>query len=150
MKWAWIVLGVMVVVVIGLFVYLNINGAKKPADNAQIANPASVYCEQQGGKLEIRTDANGGQYGVCTLKSGMECEEWTYYRGECGARNGSCMTDSNCIPDACCHAKSCTNKENTPLCNGIMCTQVCEPGTLDCGQGSCKCTNNKCIAEMAG
>jgi len=144
MKWVWIVLGVIVVAVMGLFIYFNING-EKSADNAQIANPASVYCEQQGGKLEIKTDASGGQYGVCTLKSGVECEEWSYFRGECG-----CESDSDCVQDSCCHAKSCTNKENAPLCKGIMCTQVCEAGTLDCRQGSCKCVNNKCTAEITG
>ncbi len=56
---------------------------QKQAQTTQIANPASVYCEEQGGKLEIRTDADGGQAGYCTLKDGTECEEWAYYRGEC-------------------------------------------------------------------
>jgi len=51
--------------------------------NAQLANPASVYCQQQGGKLEIRTDANGGQIGYCLFADGKECEEWAYFRGEC-------------------------------------------------------------------
>ncbi len=47
-------------------------------------NPASVYCEQQGNKLEIRTAADGSQYGVCVFPDGSTCEEWAYYRGECG------------------------------------------------------------------
>ncbi|GAB4480077.1 MAG: hypothetical protein Kow00124_26420 [Anaerolineae bacterium] len=46
-------------------------------------NPASVYCEEQGGTLEIRTDASGGQYGVCIFEDGSECDEWAFYRGEC-------------------------------------------------------------------
>ncbi len=46
-------------------------------------NPASVYCEQQGGKLEIRTDSAGGEYGVCKFDDGSECDEWAYYRNEC-------------------------------------------------------------------
>ena len=46
-------------------------------------NPASVYCEQQGGRLEIRTDAQGGQSGTCIFADGSECEEWAYFRGEC-------------------------------------------------------------------
>lgn len=49
----------------------------------QIANPASVYCEEQGGTLEIRTAADGSQSGYCKLKDGTECEEWAYFRGEC-------------------------------------------------------------------
>ncbi len=48
-----------------------------------IANPASVYCINNGGKLEIREDAEGNQYGVCLFSDGIECEEWAYFRGEC-------------------------------------------------------------------
>lgn len=50
-----------------------------------IANPASTYCVEQGYKLEIRTDPlSGGQYGVCIFPDGKECEEWKFFRGECG------------------------------------------------------------------
>ncbi len=49
-----------------------------------MANPASVFCEEQGGTLEIRTDTkNEGQIGICILPYGIECEEWAYFRGEC-------------------------------------------------------------------
>jgi putative hemolysin len=51
---------------------------------AEIANPASVYCTQQGNKLEIRTAADGSQSGVCIFPDGSTCDEWAYYRGECG------------------------------------------------------------------
>jgi putative hemolysin len=50
--------------------------------NVQIANPASVYCEQQGGNLKI-VDTPDGQQGICKLKDGTECDEWAYFRGEC-------------------------------------------------------------------
>ena len=46
-------------------------------------NPASVYCEQNGGKLEFRQDAAGGVAGSCVFSDGNECDEWAYYRGEC-------------------------------------------------------------------
>ncbi len=52
-------------------------------DQAGIANPASVNCEQKGGTLEIRTDATGSQVGYCKFSDGSECEEWAFYRGEC-------------------------------------------------------------------
>jgi putative hemolysin len=48
-----------------------------------IPNPASVYCEQQGNKLEIRTAADGSQYGICIFPDGSMCDEWAYFRGEC-------------------------------------------------------------------
>jgi putative hemolysin len=50
---------------------------------ANMPNPASVYCEQQGNKLEIRTAADGSQSGTCVLSDGSMCDEWAYFRGEC-------------------------------------------------------------------
>jgi hypothetical protein len=47
-------------------------------------NPASVYCEQSGNKLEIRTAADGSRNGICVFADGSTCDEWAYYRGECG------------------------------------------------------------------
>ena len=51
---------------------------------ANLPNPASVYCEGQGNHLEIRTSADGSQVGVCIFPDGSECEEWAFMRGECG------------------------------------------------------------------
>jgi putative hemolysin len=51
---------------------------------AGMPNPASVYCTQKGNKLEIRTVADGSQNGICVLPDGSTCDEWAYYRGECG------------------------------------------------------------------
>jgi len=50
---------------------------------AGLPNPASVYCEQQGNRLEIRTAADGSQSGVCIFPDGSECDEFAYFRGEC-------------------------------------------------------------------
>ena len=47
-------------------------------------NPASVYCVQHGNKLEIHTAADGSQSGVCVFPDGSTCDEWAYFRGECG------------------------------------------------------------------
>jgi putative hemolysin/predicted secreted protein len=47
--------------------------------SSQIANPASVYCGQMGGTLEIKTDATGGQYGMCSFGNGTSCEEWALF-----------------------------------------------------------------------
>jgi putative hemolysin len=58
-------------------------GNAPPDEPVGLANPASVYCEDQGGELEIRTAEDGGQYGVCMFDDGTECEEWAYFREEC-------------------------------------------------------------------
>jgi putative hemolysin len=52
-------------------------------DPADLPNPASVFCEEQGGQIEIRTDASGNQVGVCLFQDGSECDEWAYFRDEC-------------------------------------------------------------------
>jgi putative hemolysin len=51
---------------------------------ANMPNPASVYCEQNGNTLEIQTAADGSQNGVCVFPDGSTCDEWAYFRGECG------------------------------------------------------------------
>lgn len=56
----------------------------EPTDTTTgIANPASVFCVEQGGTLEI-VDEEGGQVGYCNLPDGRRIEEWEYYRSEGG------------------------------------------------------------------
>jgi len=55
-----------------------------PTQEVGLPNPASVYCEEHGGKVDLRTDAMGGVAGVCVFPDGSECDEWAYFRGECG------------------------------------------------------------------
>jgi len=47
-----------------------------------MANPASVNCGKIGGTTEIKTAADGGQYGMCTFANGTTCEEWALFRNE--------------------------------------------------------------------
>lgn len=58
--------------------------APQPTEEAEPAlpNPASAYCVEQGGTIEVR-DSEDGQYGVCVFEDGSECDEWAFYRGEC-------------------------------------------------------------------
>lgn len=68
-------------------------GGNDPAENdspdggtdntAQVANPASQYCVDQGGTIEI-VDEAGGQVGYCTLPDGTRVEEWEYFRSANG------------------------------------------------------------------
>jgi putative hemolysin len=59
-----------------------------PAGGAELPNPAAVYCQEQGYAYEIRTAADGSQSGVCIFPDGSECDEWAFYRGECGPESG--------------------------------------------------------------
>ncbi|WP_353141225.1 I78 family peptidase inhibitor [Acinetobacter pragensis] len=44
-----------------------------------MANPASQYCAEQGGKIEIKDEKNG-QVGYCRLANGNVVEEWEFFR----------------------------------------------------------------------
>jgi len=50
-----------------------------------IANPASTYCEAQGYTTQIIKNSDGSEYGVCVFSDSTACDEWAFYRGECGA-----------------------------------------------------------------
>jgi hypothetical protein len=68
---------------------------------AGLANPASVFCVDQGGQVKIRDEA-AGQVGYCLFPDGSECEEWAFYRGECApASTGSTQlanpASQNCV-----------------------------------------------------
>jgi putative hemolysin len=49
-----------------------------------LANPASEFCVEQGYTLQMLEDDEGNQYGVCIFPDGDQCDEWAFYRGECG------------------------------------------------------------------
>jgi len=59
-----------------------------------------------------------------------------------------CSIDSDCVPAACCHATDAVNAEHGPDCRGVFCTAVCQPGTLDCGQGKVNCISGQCTAVI--
>jgi putative hemolysin len=54
---------------------------------AELANPAAVFCAEQGGRHEIRPSDTGAG-GVCILPDGVEVDAWQYFRekAEAGSR----------------------------------------------------------------
>ncbi len=48
----------------------------------QMENPASLNCIDAGGALEIVTNSDGSQFGMCNFED-YACEEWAYLRDEC-------------------------------------------------------------------
>ena len=80
---------IFVVVVCGLLVACGLSSPALPdmapsPQTAGIANPASVNCIRHGGQLKL-VDGTAGQFGMCVLPSGRQCEEWSLMRGECAA-----------------------------------------------------------------
>lgn len=56
---------------------------KPTSGDMGLPNPASVFCEEKGYTLEIRTAEDGSQQGFCIFPDGSKCDEWAYFRGEC-------------------------------------------------------------------
>ena len=54
----------------------NQSAVENPDENAEIANPASVYCEENGWTLNL-------EEWLCMFDDGSYCEEWSYQRWEC-------------------------------------------------------------------
>jgi putative hemolysin len=63
-------------------ILIALTSCTAPQTQAGLPNPASVFYEQNGNKLEIRTAPDGSA-----------CDEWAYYRGECGPAAVEATTD---------------------------------------------------------
>jgi uncharacterized protein len=48
-------------------------------NKSEIPNPASAYCVEQGGTVEM-VEESGGTVGYCNLPDGTRVEEWQYFR----------------------------------------------------------------------
>lgn len=59
-----------------------INNTESNNDSVDLANPASKFCIENNGKLDIRVNKIG-EYGVCIFEDNSECEEWDYLQGNC-------------------------------------------------------------------
>ena len=83
-----------------------------------IANPASVYCEEKGGILEVR-DFIDGQKGFCLFEDGSECDEWKFFRNEC--QRGTVFCKDFCGDGTCqqivCMAVGCPCAETIATCS---------------------------------
>jgi len=62
---------------------IELPGEKTESPVVGMANPASLFCEDHGGKLNIEKGEGGGEIGICVFEDGRECEEWAFMRGEC-------------------------------------------------------------------
>lgn len=86
-------------------------------NSAQLANPASVYCEDWGGEVEIR-DFLDGSKGFCLFEDGSECEEWDYFRDDCFEGENFCKDmcgDGEC-QEVVCEAVGCPCSETKQSC----------------------------------
>ncbi|MGV8141016.1 MAG: DUF333 domain-containing protein [Candidatus Woesearchaeota archaeon] len=79
---------ILALLLVGAFVLTACGSAEMKDDkgtgnaDTYIANPASKFCIENGGTLDIRTASDGSQEGYCIF-AGRECDEWSLFRGEC-------------------------------------------------------------------
>jgi putative hemolysin len=105
-----------------------------------IANPASVFCKEHGGTLEI-TNEPAGQRGDCVLADGTRCDEWAFMHGECGVRVHTCTPAEQAN-------KACT-KEYAPVCaKFVLNTGATSFETF--GNGCSACSAMKVVSYTQG
>ncbi|WP_130802612.1 putative hemolysin [Acinetobacter ihumii] len=63
-----------------MLLLLACSTTQQPPKKIGMPNPASEYCIQQGGKLDMKKDANGNSYSNCILPDGRVIEEWQLFR----------------------------------------------------------------------
>jgi putative hemolysin len=49
-----------------------------------LPNPATVACSRAGGVPITERGPDGAERGLCRWPSGMVCDQWAFFRGECG------------------------------------------------------------------
>ena len=60
----------------------NENVNQNTNQSAGLANPAAVYCQDQGGSLEP-VERDGGMDADCIFEDGSRCPQWDYFREDC-------------------------------------------------------------------
>jgi hypothetical protein len=68
---------------------------------------------------------------------------WSLPRGAVSASvfsDDACAADDECAPLATCHPNKCVAVAHRgALAHGTMCTEICMPGSVDCGMNHCAC-----------
>ncbi len=121
-----ILLAGLAVIITGFISYLKnpiSDAGVLPGQNSQIANPASVNCEEKGGAVELR-EKTAGTVGYCIFDDGSECEEWALWRDDC--KKGDRICKDLCSDGIC--------QEIVCLAAGCPCAESTESCPADCGQ----------------
>lgn len=89
-----------------------------------------------------KTDSGAHEAGAEAEVGGVE------EGGEQEGGGAACQSDADCVAAQCCHPSSCVLASAAPECSDTMCTEVCEGGTMDCGQGHCACQAGTCAVVI--
>ncbi|MCS7130397.1 MAG: DUF333 domain-containing protein [Archaeoglobaceae archaeon] len=80
-------LAILVFIISGAtIVKLNLhNGKVWDKTELGVSNPAAVYCLEMGYRYKVENTPQG-QVGICVFPDQTECDEWAFFRGECGQK----------------------------------------------------------------
>ncbi len=134
-----------IIVLVILVIILFIPIAKKQMKVGEEQPAPSIPSEQEKPAEEMLCIFDSD---CVSAGKGDKCD-----KGKCIYRKpigGECAADSDCRPATCCHPNTCVPVGQEPNCNDAVCTDVCQPGTMDCGQGKCECVNSRCLAVIYG
>jgi len=101
-------------------------------------------------------DGPGGQYGMCTLPDGKQCEEWSYFRGECPLNCTTCPQLAPPGPEFCTEGRIVSGGVDAcgcnlpPKCEAVACTmdaKICPDGSA-VGRVAPNCEFAPCPAEL--
>lgn len=54
-------------------------GPAMASQGSELANPAAVYCIEDGGRFEVEQTADG-ERGICVLPDGRRVDAWDHFR----------------------------------------------------------------------
>lgn len=105
------------IIIAGLVYYFGFWQKEEKEEETGLANPAAVYCEEQGGTSDMRTFTDGVK-GFCLFDDGSECGQWDFFRGDCQKGEGFCQDlcgDGQC-QEIVCLAVGCPCSETPETC----------------------------------
>jgi len=68
---------------------------KSESQSVAMANPAAVFCAEQGGVNEI-VKTPSGAVGLCHFPDGSVCDDWAFHRAQC-APGDSLVDDAEAV-----------------------------------------------------
>lgn len=52
-------------------------------ETTEVGNQAETYCEENGGSIMPRQDADGNAFTLCAFSNGIACEVTDFFNGDC-------------------------------------------------------------------
>jgi len=92
-------------------------------NQTSIADPSATYCAKAGYEFKIMTSPDGSQYGICKLPSGLDCDSWKFFEGQCGQQYSYCEQHGGNITS---NNSNCKYSSECAVCilpNGTKCDE---------------------------